>query len=104
MSFCPFSQDMPVLVEVKDGEIVLIQDAKGISIKGEDLRYEFVSPYATIEKVFNVLEAGIKGEADQVTVTYDPMYGFPTKVDLDYFKEFVDDELGILISSIEPLR
>ncbi len=51
-----------------------------------DPNYETFSKYATIDRIFAELEAGLAGDAEEVTVTYDPTYGFPNNIYFDYIK------------------
>jgi hypothetical protein len=37
-------------------------------------------------------------------VFYDPTYGFPSQVSIDYIKRAVDDELGLQVSNFEVLE
>jgi hypothetical protein len=42
-------------------------------------------------------------EADKVTVTYDPTYGYPTEIVIDYIELATDDEMYISVTNFEPL-
>ena len=99
--FCVFSQDMPLIIEVQDGKAVSMEYQSGNEINAE--HREIFKKYETIELIFNELEAGLNGAADQVTVKYDPTYGFPTEVTIDVMKETADDELYLTISNFEAL-
>jgi hypothetical protein len=98
--FCVFSQDMPLVVEVQDGEVVSMEYQSGNEIDATNR--ELFDKYATIDRIFTALETDLK-DADEVVVTYDPTYGFPTKVNIDYIKDAIDDELGLTVSNFEPL-
>ena len=99
--FCVFNEDMPLILEVHDGKVVsmALQTGKEIS---PDLR-ELFEKYATIDRLFAELEAGLNGQADQVTVKYDPTYGFPTEATIDFAKDATDDERYLTISNFEVL-
>lgn len=99
--FCIFSQDMPLVIEVQDGEIVSMEYQSGKEIDPANL--ELFEKYATIDRMFTELEAGINGEADEVTATYDPALGFPTEVTIDFVKDATDDELYLSILNFEEL-
>ncbi len=101
--FCAFRSQMPLSVEVKDGSVISITDVDGSPIAADDPNYEYFSRYATIERVFDILEAGLNSEAEEVTVTYDPAYGFPSEIYFDYIKAAADDELSLNISNVEVL-
>jgi hypothetical protein len=99
--FCVFTQDMPLLIEVMDGKIVSMEYQNGNEIDATNR--ELFERYATIDRIFSELEADLAGAADEVTVTYDATYGFPTQATIDFVKEATDDELYLTISDFESL-
>lgn len=99
--FCIFTQDMPLIIEVQNGEVVSMQYQSGNEIDATNL--EFFQSYATIDRIFDELEKNLGGEADEVTVTYDETYGFPTEVSIDFIQEAADDELYLTLSEFEAL-
>jgi hypothetical protein len=101
--FCAFRSQMPATVEVQDGEIVSITGADGKPILVSDPLNEYVLRFATIDRLFSELESDSFREADKITVTYDPTYGFPSDVSIDFIELAVDDELYLSVSAFEPL-
>ena len=105
--FCVFVENMPLVVEVKDGEVVSMEFATGNEIDPQLL--PLFERYVTIDRLFDGLESGFdfegddQGPADKVTVEYDATYGFPTKIDIDFVEEAIDDELYLSISDFEAL-
>lgn len=99
--FCVFSQDMPLIIEVQDGEVVSMEYQSGNKIDAANR--ELFKKHETIDLIFDELEAGLNGAAAQVTVKYDPTYGFPTEATIDVAKEIADDELYLTISNFEVL-
>jgi len=102
--FCPFRDQMPITVEVQNGEIVSMTYPDGTLIAKTDPSYETFSKHATIDRLFSELEAGLAGDADEVTVKYDPTHGFPSEIYFDYIKAAADDELSLSISAFEVLK
>ena len=102
--FCPFAGDMPLTIEVKDGEIVSITRFDGNPIIETDPSYGVYESYATIDRVFLKLEADQTGDADEVIVTFDSTYGFPANVAVDNIKEAIDDEISYQVSNFEVLE
>ena len=100
--FCVFTQDMPLIIEVQDGEVVSMEFQSGNEID-PSLRADLFDKYATIDRIFSELEADLNGAADAVTVKYDPTYGFPTEATIDFVQEAADDELYLTISNFEAL-
>jgi hypothetical protein len=101
--FCPFSQDMPLTIEVQNNEVVSISKADGTMVESSDPAYETYTSYATLDRIFVELQAAIT-EADEVQVTYDATYGFPLTIAIDQIKEATDDELWLEISNFEVLE
>lgn len=99
--FCVFRQDMPLIIEVKDGKVISMEYQSGNEIDASNR--ELFKKYETIELIFAELEEGLNGAAAQVTITYDPTYGFPTEATIDVAKETADDELYLTISNFEKL-
>jgi hypothetical protein len=102
--FCAFRDRMPLTAEVRQGEVVSLVYADGTALSPADADYEFLSRYAPMEGLFAVLEAGLSGEADEVTVTYDPAYGFPRTIHLDVIEEAIDDELSLEVTNFEVVE
>jgi len=101
--FCPFRSKMPLTVEVQNGEVVSMVDVNGETISEADPMNEFIVQYATIDRLFSELESDHIQEADKLTVTYDPTYGFPSEVSIDFIELAMDDELYLSASAFEPL-
>ena len=100
--FCVFTQDMPLVIEVTDGKVVSMEYQTGNAIDATNR--EFFDRFSTIDRIFSELEADLAGAADEVTVvTFDPTYGFPVDVTIDYVKEAIDDELYLTVSGFEAL-
>lgn len=102
--FCPFMEDMPITIEVTNGEVISMISGKGTVIDSANPLYEIANRYSTIDRVFLALEADQTGDADEVIVEYDPTYGFPANVAVDNIKEAIDDEISYQISNFEVLE
>lgn len=100
--FCPFA-GAQVTYEVQNGQVLneSIQSDPDRQIDPAQAS-AFYQDYNTIDKVFDYLEKETK-EADQITIDYDPTYGFPTDVSIDRIKEAIDDEMYLTLSNFEPL-
>lgn len=101
--FCPFSQDMPLTIEVKDEVVVSITRADGTLIDSSNMNYQYYVPYAILDGLFAELKTEMT-EADEITVTYDPLYGFPVNVAIDRIKLAMDDELSLQVINFEVLK
>ena len=99
--FCAFNENMPLVIEVQDGEVVSMEYQNGNEI--EDVNLELFQKYDTIDNIFAELEKVLGGGADKVTVSYDDTYGFPEQIDIDFVEEAIDDELYITVSGFQEL-
>ncbi|MBX3616397.1 MAG: hypothetical protein KF839_04460 [Nitrosomonas sp.] len=101
--YCPFRGRMPLQIEVLDGQMVSMKDAHGVIITKTDAHFEYFDRYATMDRLFSVLEAHQGGKADRVTAKFHPVYGFPEQIYIDRIKGAADDELRFVISGFEQL-
>jgi hypothetical protein len=100
--FCAFNENMPLIIEVQDGQVISMEYENGKAI--EDVNREYFDKFSTIDRIFEQLEKDSNGEADEVIAAYDSTYGFPNDVKIDRVKEAIDDELYFTISGFEPLQ
>ncbi len=98
--FCIFTPDMPLVIEVQNGEVVSIAYKSGKEIDAPSM--ETFAKYNTIDKIFAELEKA-QNEAEKVEVTYDEKYGFPTQVTIDHAQQAADDELYLTVANFEVL-
>jgi hypothetical protein len=97
---CPWYGQMPLAIEVKDGEAVSIVASNG---QNGAPYLETYKKSSTVEALFDVIQSAQKSGADEIKVTYDPTYGFPTSIRIDNIKMAVDDEIGYYIENFEVL-
>lgn len=102
--FCAFRDQMPLTIEVQNGEVVSMTYSDGTLVPATDPSYETFSKYATIDRIFSELEAGLSGDAEEVTVTYDSVHGFPNNIYFDFILAAADDELSITVADFEVLK
>ena len=102
--FCVFRDQMPITVEVLNGEVISMTYPDGTLVAETDPNSEIFSQHATIERLFSELEAGLAGDAEEVTVTYDSTRGFPSEIYFDYIQAAADDELSLSVSNFEALN
>lgn len=102
--FCPYRDQMPLTIEVQDGEVVSMTYPDGQAVTSDNLDYEFFLQYATMDNLFAKIEAAqADPEAGEVTVTYDPTYGYPVEASIDYIELAIDDEMYVSVSGFEQL-
>jgi hypothetical protein len=94
---------MPAAVEVKDNQVLSIVDVNGETLSADDPMNEFILKYATLDRIFSEIDSDTVREADKLTISYDPTYGFPSEIFIDYIERAMDDELSINVTAFEPL-
>jgi len=103
LCFCPFSENMPLAIEVRDHAVVSMHFPDGRAVPESDPGWEHFARYATIDRVFSELKLELDGRSDEVVADYDPVYGYPTRIALDVIKNAIDDELTLEVSNFEIL-
>ncbi len=101
--FCAFRDDMPMTIEINNGEIVSITSVKGNVITPSDDLYDVVKHYAGMDALFTQLKDAL-ADADRVEVIYDTANGYPTSIAIDQIEAAVDDELYISVENFEVLK
>lgn len=56
--------------------------------------------FQTLDDLFGVIDNA--RDADRLKTTYDPEWGFPTEIDIDYRKDAVDDEVTYQVTDFTP--
>jgi hypothetical protein len=101
--FCPFSDRMPVTVEVRDGRIVQAIDSQGNDVPEDDfLRTIGDDDLLTVEGLFAYARRAIR-EADKVEIAYDPRMHYPASVNVDWIEMAIDDEMSVQILELQLL-
>jgi hypothetical protein len=92
---------MPLTIEVQDGKVVSMTYDDGSPVPEADR--SIFAQYETIEDLFTFTRDAIS-RADEIHVTYDSTYGYPSIVQIDFVRNAADDELDLTVQSIEPLN
>jgi len=103
--FCLPESLQPVMVTVKGGAVTEVVYAVGVDegfTPGDKVPNDIKHRVRTVDGLFDLIQDGIDG-SDQLTVTYDDVYGHPTSIFIDDQTLVSDDELRITISDLAPL-
>lgn len=100
--FCMMNATMPITVAVRDGAVVALTDANGVTVALDDPGAGFFMRYTTIDGIYAELASTWFREADKLTITYDPTYGFPSEISADFIEMAADDELYLSVSEFTP--
>ncbi|MBI5511615.1 MAG: hypothetical protein HY903_22900 [Deltaproteobacteria bacterium] len=89
--FCPDIE--PVRVQVRDAAVV--SAARQMDATTEvALTVDAYQAWFTVDGLFDEVRRAIDEGADELTVTYDPEYGYPRSVAIDRYENAMDDETG----------
>lgn len=92
--FCPPEYRGPFEVVVRDGEV-------------ETVRYEGdavdVERGLSVEGLFRLIEEAYARDAERVDVQFDPTWGYPARLYIDYEAQMADEEVGYEVTAMEPL-
>jgi len=59
---------------------------------------------ATVQDFFDIIEEARSRRAAKVKVSYDPTYGVPTEIDIDWIQRAIDDEVTYVVIAIRACR
>ena len=106
--FCPLSDSLPIQFNIKDSVVVDSNyDCSELQfIRPEPLCDEKPDSRLnqTVESLFQIIQNGIDSNADQITVEYNPTYGFPSSINIDFIELAADDEINYQISNFKPVN
>jgi len=98
--FCVPKAIQPVVITVRNGRVASITAVNN----NEPVDAELFQQYNTVPKLFGIIEDAINRKAANITVKYDPKFGYPTQINIDYDQQMADEELYLTISNLEPLK
>ncbi|BEH15791.1 DUF6174 domain-containing protein [Marinobacter shengliensis] len=94
--FCPPDLLQPMRVTVREGKVI---DIEGLEqpLNHPDILDE---RRLTIEGLLDLVEQA-RGSADKLVVEYDPHYGFPASLEVDYSPFIADDEFSYRLTDFQ---
>ncbi|MGP9832374.1 DUF6174 domain-containing protein [Marinobacter sp. NSM] len=94
--FCPPDLLQPMRVTVREGRVI---DIEGL---GQPLNHPDIldERRLTIEGLLDLVEQA-RGSADKLLVEYDPHYGFPVSLEVDYSPLIADDEFSYRLTDFQ---
>lgn len=98
--FCLPKSTQPVSIAVRNGKVTsMVAASNGHPVNREDF-----AKYDSIAKLFDIVKDAIAKKAHQLSVTYHPTLGYPTKISIDYDQMMADDEISFTIENLQPLK
>ena len=101
---CLDNLGQPVKVTVTDGviESVVYVESGELVHSGDPPVVEGSPRYYMINGLFEVIQDAIDNEPDQLTVSYDSEFGYPTNIEIDYLSNAIDDEYILTVNAFSP--
>lgn len=95
--FCVPKATEPVVIEVRNDITTSITSVE----TGQPVDTKLFESYNTVPKLFNIIRDAIARRAANLTVKYDPKFGYPTEINIDYNSQIADDELFLTIENLQ---
>lgn len=93
---CPPPANAEVEIQVRDG-LARSAESLGRAIETERLP-------STVAAVFDIVHQSLAADSDFIDVTYDEIYGFPRRIEIDPERSPAGDEVVVSILSFRPVR
>ncbi|WP_199332923.1 DUF6174 domain-containing protein [Nostoc sp. FACHB-190] len=98
--FCLPKATQPVVITVRNNQVASITPVNN----NEPVDTELFQQYNSIPKLFGIIDDAIAKKASSLNVKYDPQFGYPTQINIDYNQQIADEEIYLTISNLEPLK
>ena len=95
---CMSETSAPAVVEVTNGVVT----SRHYVHTGEPVPPQYAGSFPTIDGLFEIIEAARRDRVARLDVTYDPTYGYPSRISIDHVANMVDDEVVISARGFEP--
>jgi hypothetical protein len=96
---CFCEDTRPAAIEVLNGAIVNATYADDHTVVVDPIRRTL----PTIDGVFDTVQDAIESDPDRLRIEYDPTWGFPSSVFVDYDQHAQDEELSFQLSEFAPI-
>lgn len=97
--FCPPDYTAARTIEVREGKVQSVTRADGKTDPAN-----FTKNYGDMEYVFDLLEKAVGAKAQKMTVKYDPEFGYPASISIDYRANVSDDEIAYSVTKFEVVQ
>ena len=99
LCFCPPEYVGPFTITVRGGAVVsVVYLPTGASVVPVPERHP------TVDGLFEVVEATLERNPDQLSIDYDPALGYPRRIDVDTIVRAVDDEVTYEANGLSRLN
>ncbi len=71
-------------------------------LSGDPVAPQWQAMFPTVDGLFDFLEDAIDRGAEEIDVTFDPDFGLPTTIRIDYRLDMADEEIGYEVAKLLP--
>ena len=83
----------PVVVEVRGGQVAERKYASGVTVDPQ-----YADLFTAVPGIFDLIDEAIRRDAAGLAVRYNPAYGYPESIQIDWVAGTVDDEVSYRIT------
>ncbi|MBK1986269.1 hypothetical protein A0J48_001660 [Sphaerospermopsis aphanizomenoides BCCUSP55] len=98
--FCTPEAREPVVIEVRKGVTTAVTSVK----TNQPVDRELFKKYDNVPKLFNVIQDAINRKPSSLIVKYDPKFGYPTQINVDYNSQIADEELYLTVEKFQVIK
>jgi hypothetical protein len=101
--YCAFEVN-PAIIVVRDDTVNTVINPKTGKIftpSDSNRAREKYADFPTVDELFKTIEQAIKRDPYRLKVKYNPHYGYPEQIDVDYDKNIADDEFHYQVSDFK---
>ena len=91
--FCLTEAIQPVRITVSNGQVVSVATLPELTPVPPEQVNQFYR--VTLDSVFGIVRHALDEGADMITAHFDPQWGYPTEVAIDYLTNAIDEELSL---------
>jgi hypothetical protein len=88
----------PVVVIVRNGVV----ESRHYTRDGAAVPPQYADLFPSVEGLFGIIETARREGAAQLDVSYDPTFGYPARIAIDWHATHVDDEVTYRASDLLP--
>ena len=94
---CECLETGPVEVTVQNGVI----ESRTLTRNGAPVPSSYAALFPSVDGLFERIDSAQRTRVARLDVTFDPTYGYPTRIEIDHFRPTVDDEVTFVATNLE---
>ena len=94
---CLVESSAPVVVTVRKGAV----ESRRYESTGAPVPAEYAELFPPVEGLFEIIHSAQRDGAARIAVSYDRDYGYPSRIEIDFHRMYVDDEITYLARDLQ---